>query len=152
MHVYIYIYVCICMGVCEIKEEKLTKKTTVNVNWCANVCSQLRSNFDRMQTHIYFFFCVFFLFFLHLHSLSVLLLATDCNKPCGYDVRCETMCFSIFFIIEEKEKRKKQKTRESEWIKEGEKKKLESNIGRMSSAFWFNLNHKFDFLTKDNLK
>ena len=32
------------------KTKKICKKATVNVNWCANVCSQLRSNFDRMQT------------------------------------------------------------------------------------------------------
>jgi len=35
-----------------IEEKKKCKKATVNVNWCANVCSQLRSNFDRMQTCI----------------------------------------------------------------------------------------------------
>ena len=35
------------------REEVKRRRTTVDVNWCANVCSQLRSNFDRMQTRRY---------------------------------------------------------------------------------------------------
>lgn len=147
VRVYICMYVCVC--VCEIKEEKLTKKTTVNVNWCANVCSQLRSNFDRMQTHIHFFFlrffsCSFFIFTLYLfyywqQTVTSLAVMMSDVKLCA---------FRFFFIIEEKREWKKNE-RVNEWKR---REKIESNTWRMSSAFCSNLNHKFDFLSKDILK
>ena len=79
-----------------VKDEKW-EKTTVNINWCA-----LRSNFDRMQACMYSCSRRFFsltsrrVFFF---ALSVLLLVTDCNRPCGYDIGCESMFFSRFIVL-----------------------------------------------------
>jgi len=92
-------------NVIDYTRKKKWKKTTVNVNWWANVCSRLRTNFDRMQTCICssprFFFlrlAVFFFFYLFYYWQQ-----TAISKPCGYNVRCETM--SVPFSLNTRRKK-----------------------------------------------
>jgi hypothetical protein len=78
------------------KNERRQLLMLIDVQMSAVSCDQILIECRRV--YMFFFLLSFFLrlgvFFFFLRS--ILLLATGCNEPCGYDVRCATMSFSLF--------------------------------------------------------